>query len=398
MYDLLQNDPTWQLHRFMLDQPPRRPVWEEKPLSKRDAPPRQSGTSHQIVIRDGVPEIQNLPASHLAQSHAPKPGPSGSAPTRTIQVFQRLSVSGWMPSPTWHWHKIVEDLELTAECRQVTNMPQLYPLSLPQLFYAGSDDVVSKQIYHWVRLRDWCISQAIHPTADGRSYTAPLQLLPADVMTHFSPDDIARLPKPLDAHMENMLGNRRCEADGADRGSHQRLQAERVNIAVRFTLEDGFTPYTEDMKPLWGDESITLVHAGEFPLRAEVTWELCLLSFQLKLLNADRVLALIHYLKDDMLRMADARDKAIRLVDKLMSSDWHVRQEAVLKWAEIMRDWPGGEEISEEQWLALAMDLSDYEGKVITFYCKSFHQQFGRMPVIPLCQPESMDRHVKQHL
>lgn len=192
--------------------------------------------------------------------------------------------------------------------------------------------------------------------------------------------------------------------------SRQRL-ANRVDIAVRFGIYAGFAPYENSIVCQWGDDQITRAQADSSPdLWAEVVWELSVLQFRLEILELDRVLLPMFYLATDKRVGADREAKVCRIWntggirimwhtnrqerDPFSSPDSQEAQRVVLQMFEVMSIWPTDYDTRLPRvpmgWDRGGEVFETFRAEVFAFYAKTFHSRYGRLPQMPLVQPESL--------
>ncbi|PCH39868.1 hypothetical protein WOLCODRAFT_149913 [Wolfiporia cocos MD-104 SS10] len=294
--------------------------------------------------------------------------------------------------------------------------PLLYVLPPVHLFYSSSP-IMGSKVHNWLRIHQWCLIRAINPplhgktlmttpqwriALDGKYWRVPLDRL-GDVHPKSTSTEIQALPLPplAEHHDQN--------TKKADRRSRQRL-ADRIDINVTFGVHGGFTPYDPTLDhSTWGGRVISHDEADrDEQLWAEITWELSVINFRWELITADRRLVPGKYVDD---ATASNRQMEVTLIwqgfgslrpmwesgrepDVLGHADWQVRRPGVFQWGRILQDWPLGSSLSLPSEAGIEeKHFQMLERDIILFYCRSFHHEYGRLPIVPLCAPGSLLRH-----
>ncbi|THH21517.1 hypothetical protein EUX98_g8364 [Antrodiella citrinella] len=288
----------------------------------------------------------------------------------------------------------------------------------------------SRRLHNWLRVRIWCLNQALNSASHGALWTKScwrvamdgeyyrIQDIPAtDIQPLSSASDIAELPvhirppRPV-ADGKTRKNKRLRQGNNALVRAEQRRRAERVDVNVRFGVHAKFVPHDESEEQEWGRWKLSQGKVtGNTALWCEVVWELSVANFRLELLHVDRVLCPHIYtdstqalLRSNKIISIWSSDGAVLPdwtrsleVDLLNSSDDNQHGTALKRFADCMSIWPGGSEmtnlLAKYVWpKGSVLDRRDNQ-PIFMFYLRSAHPVLKRLPTIPLAAPESINDH-----
>lgn len=328
----------------------------------------------------------------------------------------------WAPPPCPGWERALQTVEdLPQHQQHHGGRAFLYAVPPLHAFY-GLAESRTPLMHNWTRIRPWCITQALEPPQNARVLmTASQWHLALQGLYYWVPPELLTVhPKSTDAEIARLplepapAKRARTENKPPSHRNSKRL-ADRVDIAVRMVLYAHIPPYDPDVDVgHFGKLRVSrAVAATDCDLWSEVVWELSLLNFRLELLELDRTVLEARYGgPGDDRDCAGDRQRAICAIwsdmqavrpsllheikrDLLSLPDWRERRPAFERWADVMREWPGGSAVghaSRDRDSEAA--CGEFEVGVIGFYCRAFHGAFARLPTVPLCGPKSLLRHL----
>ncbi|KAH9949883.1 hypothetical protein B0H21DRAFT_726583 [Amylocystis lapponica] len=418
----LSENLAFQLRRYSLSVKPMvaklLPVWPED-MDKPDVPasaqtpaisdpgPQSVGLSREHRSGPAIagPSRQSKKAKVRVASKVPQPPPTSPPPPAWVQQ----SCQGWTRALA-----AVKDLP----CAQQDHGSQafFYPLPPLHLFYVVGAESAARRFHNWVRIRKWCIGQALNPPADARVLmtTTQWRIALEGQYYYIDPKLLIIPPKSSRADIERLPvepspPKRSREAGGEMSRRNLRRLADRVDIAVRFGVQGGFLPFDSASTLVnWGTLQVTQdVAATKSDFWAEVIWELSVLTFRLELLELDRIILAKEYEDTDL--FASSRLTVLRQIwspnqavcpswhfDKrqnlLAEAEWDDRVWAFECWADAMLSWPGGAQLNKNRHYFENEKLYEaWEAEVIAFYCREYHARFARLPTIPQRAPWSLE-------
>lgn len=328
-----------------------------------------------------------------------------------------------MPSACAPWDLVLRSIPEIQ--RHKASRALLYHLPPIHLFYSDPH-TLSHKVHNWIRIRPWCISQAVHPPEGGKVLMTTQQWRFALEGRYFrtaipggplqpqsSRSDLAKLP-PLPDCAQLTLGKReriddhglRTPKDGTSAAGHRRAlkkACDRVDVHVRFGIQAGFSPYREELdpSPKWGERPVSFeVAKTDQGIWAELTWELSIMNFRLELLSMDRMMLPSAYeqsqdwgkVREEEIMNVWVNDGSVRprwdradMDIGLGASTAHGRRPAYERWAKVLASWDGASE-------AFHVHDDHLEVLVLAFYCRRFYNAFGRTPTLPLVAPLSISR------
>ncbi|OBZ78489.1 hypothetical protein A0H81_01599 [Grifola frondosa] len=280
-----------------------------------------------------------------------------SAPTSAPAASDACSPP-WASLPCSGWSAAVATLTLILQAHPPP--PQLYSLLPPHLFYAQGE-LIGRRFHNWLRIRMYCVTQAINPPAngkvlmttgqwrialEGRYHAIPYSALAVRPMS--SPDDIAQLP--VGPAVDAVRGKRtRDLVDGE--APDQLLDIDRELVPHLYS-DDGTTGQSatreRKLKSIWSED------------------------------------AYIRPMLDDE-----------GMVDILAAPHWEMRRVGYVRWAGVMQQWPDWQLEWDEEDLTDEHAYSAFEIRVVAAYCRTFFGVRGRTPTFPLVPPGSLSRHVQ---
>ena len=343
----------------------------------------------------------------------------------------------WVPVESSAWTAAVKSCGLGDE----DEYPKTYHLPPPNLFYTANAEKsgTMARLHNWLRIRPWCIQQVLHPAAHGMVLMSAMEWRVAlqgdyyQVRFEAADDDdpvvvaqraaeMARLPENPRIDQQNPSVPARAGPSGAPAAKKVKLDNAKVRsqrnalvargvINIRFGLYASFAPYRERDVVGWRQRKYTLELATQgtevlqlkdaVDVWAEVVWEVTVLSFRLEFLQLDRHFCSTHYegqdggfersqritaiWSDD--RMIDPDLLSKENLDRLSSPHLAVKTAALQAMAGILCAWPGGEVVEPliAQWQPLQGEVT-----LFSFYIRSAHRVFNRLPIVPLTPPLSM--------
>lgn len=327
----------------------------------------------------------------------------------------------WFPSPCPPWLDITNAL---------SDLPphdarQALLFVFPPMHLFTSPNTFSIKVHNWVRVRAWCIYQAqiggnvmmTHTqwrfALEGRYYR-PTSMTGIDATAKDT--EISRLP--LEPTTTTTLGKRTRDNEIIPAGSQSRkgpksavphrklrMMADRVDISVRFALLGGFTPYDSSSTFDWRNISISrelTENRESVDVWRGIMWELSVLNFRAEFLHMDRKMLTGIYADKD--REAVRTDEVARIwsddghlwptsnnpttldafesLDLLAKNSVTERRPAVARMATVLLRWRGARAAIPSD--ASVQGYDRYESAVFTFYCKTFHSVWGRLPTMPM--------------
>jgi len=324
----------------------------------------------------------------------------------------------WVPPEAPGWALAANRSGLGDELE----LPKTYHLPPAYVFYGANEDTrgVFARMHNWMRIRRWCIREAINPAAHGMVLLSASAWRVAlegayyqvrhDVLDDENPacaqrraEAISKLPlNPRHEHSDPPESKKRKR--GASRAlADQKRRISRAEVNVRFGLHAGFAPYDDTVVVRWGQHTVSFETLQRSQaLWHQVVWELSELTFRLELLQLDRVYCSSLYAgmdggfdRSQIVAAVWGDDGMVDLgwedgdhVDHLSSSDPSTRRLALQRLARVMSLWPGGVEMDRLQsvWPTVNADVAVY-----SFYIRSAHAHFSRLPTIPFLKPLSVN-------
>lgn len=299
----------------------------------------------------------------------------------------------------------------------------LFQLPPPQLFYASTPthEASVQKAHNWLRIRDWCFAQLLHPD-EGRgilmskfhwlvALEGKYYIISYDHVTvpmRVPKEDIAKLPSaPPDTKRRRLEPS--AQPKKIDTAQQNRLAA-RITVNVRFGVYAGFEPYDATKSFLWGKTSVSsglLASQSNAEIIREVAWELSVANFRAEFLDLDRLVLEDVYTNPDQ-SMAARREHVICNIwkngfvrpmwetdlycDPLSSPDWSSRVNAIRQMSKAISLWPDGSRFEswDPQCGADANSFNDLEYEIFLFYSSTFHRYYGRRPILPVVQPPTL--------